>query len=737
MRLVSTIFAATFLMSGTALAQVQKVALPATVEDPYQWLEEVEAPRALDWVKDKNKTTLSVLEAAPNFEKYRNQAFAILNDKRRIAYGNILGNEVTNFWQDEKSVRGGWRKADIKSYLSGIPAWKTLLDMDALAAAEGKNWVWKGADCRAPDYRYCLVSLSNGGKDAVEVREFDTQTMQFVTGGFVVPEAKNRVSWWDKDTLVVGTNYGPGTMTDSGYPRQLKLWKRGTPLSAAKPLYEVATTDVWTDAVVSIEKNRTDRMLLKGMTFWTGQMFHVLKDGTQMKWPLPDDADFKDLSGGRVYALMRTDWNGFPKGSLVSYAVDDHVKKRKNALELVFAPGAGMSIEGVTVARTKVYVTLLDNVKGKLAAFTRTRIGWQVEDIAMPANGTLAVTSVAKNSDLAFVNFNSFTTPSSLYVIDGEKYFPAQTVSAFTGNIKAISSTSQTYDETPAKQKSSALDAKQPRLFASLPARFDGAKYDVTQRFATSKDGTKIPYFLIRPKGATGPLPTLQYGYGGFELSQTANYVGPLGQFWIEEGGAYIMANIRGGGEYGPAWHQSALKENRQRAYDDFHAVAEDAIASGVTTAKQLGIQGGSNGGLLVSVAYTQRPELYGAVICQVPLADMRRYHKLLAGASWMGEYGDPDVPEQWAYISQYSPYQNIRKGVTYPKVFFATSTKDDRVHPAHARKMAARMAEYNHPIYYYENIDGGHAGVANLKESAYRAALFMTYLNRELKGVK
>jgi prolyl oligopeptidase len=360
-------------------------------------------------------------------------------------------------------------------------------------------------------------------------------------------------------------------------------------------------------------------------------------------------------------------------------------------------------------------------VKGKLAAFTRTRTGWQLEDVTLPENGTLAVTSVAKNSELAFVNFNSFTTPSSLYAIAAEKYVP----------------TNRDASEKLAKPKSATMDARIPYLISSLPARFDGAKYDVTQRFATSKDATKIPYFLIRPKGATGPLPTLQYGYGGFEVSQTANYVGPLGQFWLEEGGAYIVANIRGGGEYGPAWHQAALKENRQRAYDDFHAVAEDAIKSGLTTAKQLGIQGGSNGGLLVSVAYIQRPELYGAVICQVPLADMRRYHRLLAGASWMGEYGDPDVADQWAYISKYSPYQNIQSGATYPKVFFATSTKDDRVHPAHARKMAARMSAFNHPIYYYENLDGGHAGVANLKESAYRAALFMTYLNRELKGVK
>jgi prolyl oligopeptidase len=666
-------------------------------DDPYLWLEEVESAKSLDWVRDKNKSTLSVLEAAPKFQSYRDRAFAILNDKNRIAYGTILGDRVTNFWQDENSVRGGWRTASLISYITGKPQWKTLIDLDALAKTEGKNWVWKGADCLAPDFRYCLVKLSDGGKDAVEVREFDTEMMQFVAGGFVVPQAKNNVSWWDRDTLVIGTDYGPGTLTDSGYPRILKLWKRGTPLASAQHIFDVPMDNVSADTVVVQEKKRTDRLLVQSLTFWTAKYFHVRKNGEQVASPLPDDADFKDMAGGRVFALLRSDWSGFSKGSLISYGIDRFLKKGKADAELIYAPTQGASVSSVSITPAKVFVNILDNVTGKLKAFTRSRKGWQEEDIALPANGTLAIMSSSTLADLAFVNFNSFTTPSSLYAVGGKK----------------------------------------PVVIASLPARFDAARFDVTQNFATSKDGTKIPYFLVRPKGAAGPLPTLQYGYGGFEVSQTPNYVGPLAQFWLEEGGAYIMANIRGGGEFGPAWHQAALKENRQRAYDDFHAVAEDAIKSGVTTAKQLGIQGGSNGGLLVSVAYTQRPDLYNAVICQVPLADMRRYHKLLAGASWMGEYGDPDVPTEWAYISQYSPYQNIRKNATYPRVFFATSTKDDRVHPAHARKMAARMIEQNHPIYYYENIDGGHAGVANLKESAYRAALFMAYLNRELKGVK
>ncbi len=689
--LFSAISVAVGLMMSSTAAQAQT---PAT-DDPYQWLEDVTAAKSLDWVRAKNKASLDVLEAAPDFAATRDRAFAILNDKQRIAYASIQGDRVVNFWQDETAVRGMWRTASLASYLGGTPDWRALIDMDALAKAENKNWVWKGADCLAPDYRYCLVSLSDGGKDAVEVREFDTQTASFVTGGFVVPQAKNRVAWWDRNTLIVGTDFGAGSMTDSGYPRILKKWQRGTPLASAKLLFEGETKDVASDLIVAHSAKRHDRLIMRAKTFWTNALFHLGKGDQLIKSPLPDDADIKDVSQGRVYALLRSDFQGIRRGSLVAYEIDPVVRGTAAKIETVFAPGTGVSINDVSVTASKVYLAVLDNVAGKIKSVTRTSNGWAAQDIDLPANGALSIISGADTSDTALVNFQGFTTPSSLYV----------------------------------------LGSAAPKIIASLPARFDAAQFITRQQFAISKDGTRIPYFLVKPKNATGPLPTLQYGYGGFEISLTPSYVGPLAQFWLEQGGAYVVANIRGGGEYGPDWHSAALKANRQRAYDDFHAVAENLISTGVTTSKQLGIQGGSNGGLLVSVAFTERPDLYGAVICQVPLADMRRYHKLLAGASWMDEYGNPDDPAQWAYISKYSPYQNIQKGVRYPRVFFVTSTKDDRVHPAHARKMAARMSEYENPIYYYENIDGGHAGVANLKESAYRTALLLAYLNRELKS--
>jgi prolyl oligopeptidase len=680
------------MMNTTTQAQKNKN-IPK-VEDAYLWLEDVSSQKSLDWVRAKNKVTLDVLEASPNFELTRNKAFAILSDKNRIAYATIQGERVTNFWQDETAVRGMWRSASLKSYLAGKPEWTPLLDLDALAKAENKNWVWKGAKCLAPKYNHCMISLSDGGKDAVEMREFDIETASFVKDGFSIPQAKNNVAWWDENTLIIGTDYGPNSMTESGYPRTVKKWQRSTPLTSAILLFEGAQKDISVSAIVNHDNGRHDRMILRGKTFWTNEIFHINKKEALIKSPLPDDVDIKDVSNGWVFAVLRKDYQGIPRGSLVTYAIDTLLRTGTAPLETVYTPTAGVSIDDVSAAKSKIYVSVLDNVTGKLKTFSRTKKSWTEQNIALPANGTLSIVSVASTSDLALVNFQSFTTPSSLY----------------------------------------AMSDAAPYIIAALPARIDVARYETLQKFATSVDGTKIPYFIVRPK-SIGPLPTLLYGYGGFEVSSKPAYVGPLAQFWLEGGGAYVVANIRGGGEYGPDWHQAALKQNRQRAYDDFHAVAEDLIKSGATTAKQLGIQGGSNGGLLVSVAYTQRPELYGAVICQVPLADMKRYHLLLAGASWVDEYGNPDIADEWAYISKYSPYQNIKKDVKYPKVFFTTSTKDDRVHPAHARKMAARMSDYNHPIYYYENIDGGHAGVANLKESAYRTALFIAYLNKELRS--
>ncbi len=665
-------------------------------DDSHQWLEDVSGAKAIAWVKARNAETLTVLEASTHFASYRDRALAILEDKHRIAYPTIQANHVTNFWQDEVHVRGIWRQASRQSYLSGAPAWTTVIDLDALGKAEGRNWVWKGADCLAPDYARCLISLSDGGRDSVEVREFDMNSKSFVKGGFFIPDAKQDISWWDSNTLSVGTNWGEGSLTTSGYPRQLKLWHRGTTLASAVPLAETAASSVSISALVAHDKGRHDHMVYEGLNFFSGKLLHVTPDGRKIPSPLPDDADIKGVSAGAVLALLRTGFGGYASGSLVSYAIDPLVGTGKTTLELVYAPGDKASITEVQAAKSVIYIATLDTVTGRLKAATHGSSGWTVKDISMPANGDVTLVSASDTDDMLFAHFAGFTTPDTLY----------------------------------------AVGLAAPKVVAALPARFDAGKFEVLQKFAISKDGTSIPYFIIRPKGSTGPLPTWQYGYGGFEVSITPSYVGPAVQFWLEEGNQYVVANIRGGGEFGPAWHQAALKQNRQRAYDDFHAVAEDLISRKLTTAKQLGIDGRSNGGLLMGVAYTQRPDLYHAVLMGVPLADMKRYNHLLAGASWMDEYGNPDDPADWAYISKYSPYQNIKKDVTYPKVFFYTSTKDDRVHPGHARKMAARMMEYGKPFFYYENIEGGHAGVANLKENAYRAALMVSYMNRELKDI-
>ncbi len=666
------------------------------VDDPHQWLEDISGAKSIAWVKARNAETLSVLEASPHFASYRDRALAILEDKHRIAYPTIEAGHVTNFWQDEVHVRGVWRQAPLAGYLAGKPEWDTVIDLDALSKTEGRNWVWKGADCLAPDYTRCLISLSDGGRDSVEVREFDRTIKSFVKGGFFVPDAKQDISWWDKNTLSVGTNWGEGTLTNSGYPRVLKLWQRGTPLASAAPLAETAVSSVSISALVAHDSGRDDHMIYEGLNFFSGKLVHVATDNRKIPSALPNDADIKVVSNGFVLALLRTGFGGYTTGSLVSYAIDPLISTGKTKIELVYAPGEKASVTEVQAAKSTVYIATLDTVTGRLKAATHSASGWVVKDIAMPANGDVTLVSASDTDDLLFAHFAGFTTSDTLY----------------------------------------AVESSAPKEVAALPARFDANKFDVSQKFALSKDGTQIPYFVVRPKGITGPLPTWQYGYGGFEVSITPSYVEPAVQFWLEEGNQYVVANIRGGGEFGPAWHQAALKQNRQHAYDDFHAVAEDLISHKFTTAKQLGIDGRSNGGLLMGVAYTQRPDLYHAVLMGVPLADMKRYNHLLAGASWMDEYGNPDDPNDWAYISKYSPYQSLRKDVAYPKIFFYTSTKDDRVHPGHARKMAARMMEYGKPFFYYENIEGGHAGVANLKENAYRAALMVAYMNRELKDI-
>ena len=690
--------AASLLVAAAAVAQ-------SGAEDPYLWLEEVEGKRALDQVKAWNAETEALLTRDPKFESYRQRALAILDDKEQIAAPDqILGDKVANLWRDAQNPRGLWRISPLAAYRAGKPQWRTVIDVDALGRQEGKSWVWHGANCLAPDYRRCLISVSPGGTDADVIREFDLAAGRFVQDGFVIPEAKSSVTWVDSDTLLVGTDYGRGSLTKSGYPRILKLWKRGTPLASARTLFEGETGDVGVDPIAIQSATRRWVFVDRGKTFWTNERHLLAPSGGLVPVPLPADAELEDVIGDQLIAKLQSPLGAFRAGTLVSYSLRDILARGSAEPRLVMAPTAKQAIEEVSASDNVLWVKALDDVSGKLFALTPRKNGtWASRPVALPANSTVHLLSVGGKPDLAFATVEGMLTPPALHAV-------------------------QRNGRTSLVQR--------------LPAKFDASTRTVEQRFATSKDGTKVPYFLVRRKGTSGPVPTLIHAYGGFRAAQTPGYLtgqpyraGPLGMFWTEEGNAYVLANIRGGGEYGPEWHKSVLRENRQKSFDDLHAVAEDLIRTGVTAKGRIGISGRSNGGVLVGAAMNQRPDLYSAVINGSPLLDMKRYSQLLAGASWIDEYGDPDRPEDWAFLSKYSPYQNLRKGVRYPAVFFYSSTKDDRVHPGHARKMAARLEEYGNRFYFHEYLEGGHSVGADNAEDAKRAALLMAYLRRELAG--
>jgi prolyl oligopeptidase len=698
--LFRSILAVAFALALTAGAAAQN-----QVEDPYLWLEEIEGQRALTQVKQWNAATEALLTKSPGFEQDRARARAILDDEQQIALPeDVIGDRITNLWRDAQNPRGLWRIASVDSYATGKPEWRTLIDVDALGKQEAKSWVWHGADCLPPEYVRCLVALSPGGTDADVVREFDISTGRFVEGGFVVPEAKSTVTWVDRDTLLVGTDWGEGALTESGYPRVAKLWKRGTPLASATTIKEGESADVGLTAFHAYDGDRLWPMLNRGKTFWTDELWVGVGPAKFVKVPLPETASYRDVIGGRLIFLLNEPLERFPAGSLVAVSLADLAAGRAAAPELVMAPTRSQAIEDVAASDNVLWVKALDDVSGRLFALRRAPDGrWTSEGVALADNSTVSLVAAAGKRDLAFATVEGMLTPPSLYAVE--------------------------------------VGAR-PRLVQSLPAKFDADQFTVEQRFATSRDGTRIPYFIARKKGVAGPVPALIHAYGGFRSAQTPSYLttqpyraGPLGLFWVEGGNAYVLANIRGGGEYGPRWHEAALRENRQKSFDDLHAVAEDLVRTGISAKGRIAISGRSNGGVLVGAALNQRPDLYGAVISGSPLHDMKRYDKLLAGASWVDEYGDPDKPADWAFLSRYSPYQNLRRGVDYPPVFFYLSTKDDRVHPGHARKMAARMEQYGNRIYYHEYLEGGHSVGADHSEDAMRAALLHAFLQRELRG--
>jgi prolyl oligopeptidase len=694
--LVSTI--AAMLASGSALAQTATMT-PDTTNDPYIWLEDKDGAKPLAWVEAENARTLPRLQNDPRYATFHAEALAIAAAKDRIPMPDQRFGRIYNFWRDAEHPHGLWRWTSEADYAAAAPNWTVALDLDALGKAEGKQWVWKGATCLQPEERLCLVALSEGGEDAVTYREFDLSTGKFVEGGFTLPTSKQNASWVDKDTLLVARDWGQGTTTASGYAFVMKQVKRGQPLSAATEVYRGAATDQGGTAASVLTDDKGNRLVViqRRSTFFGADKLIWTPTGTR-PLALPPRTFPVALVDGQVIFSTSEPWGTVPAGAIASVPLAD-VERGTMTPTVIFAPNARQSVDGVAGTRSKLIAVVTDNVRGRAMVFSHGAKGWTSAPLALPDNASIDVASSSDRNDHAYLTVTGFLTPTSLWTLDAA--------------------------------------GGAPKSIKTLPPKFD-ASNDVVEQFeATSTDGTKIPYFIVHKKGIAldGTTPTIMTAYGGFEVSMTPAYSGSTGKLWLERGGSYVLANIRGGGEFGPAWHDAGRKTKRQIIYDDFAAVAKDLFARKLTSPAKLGIYGGSNGGLLMGVEFNQHPDLWKAVTIQVPLLDMIRYEGIAAGASWVDEYGSVSVPAEKAFLETISPYQNIKKGVAYPEPYIWTTTKDDRVGPQHARKFAARLKEYGLPYLFYEDTAGGHSGDADIAQGARLQALQMTYFAQKLMG--
>ena len=694
-KIVSACLAAGMLASGAAMA--------AENADPHQWLEDVGGDKALDWVKARNADAEARLASSDGFARTESAIREVLDSDARIPGVYKMGAYYYNFWKDKNNTRGIWRRTTLAEYRKAEPAWETILDLDALNKAEGENWVWHGASCLRPSYERCLIALSRGGADADVTREFNLATRSWVDGGFFRPEAKGGLAWIDQDNVFVYTDFGDGSMTTSGYPRVVKQWTRGTPMESARVVYEGKADDMYISAGHDHTPGYERSFVSRTLAFYNNEVMLVGADGTLTRIDAPNSAE-KSAHGRWLTFELREPWtiagNEYPAGSLLVTDFADWMAGKRE-VQALFTPTDTTSLAGYSWTRSHLVLNVLEDVKNRLQVLTPGQGQWQRSDfVGAPAFGTISVSAVDdEDSDQVWLSSADYLTPSTL---------------------------------------SLATIGEQPEVLKSMPAFFDASNKVIEQHFASSADGTRVPYFIVHDKGIAldGKNPTLLYGYGGFEISLTPGYSASMGRAWLSQGGVYVVANIRGGGEYGPRWHQAALKEKRHKAYEDFAAVARDLIARNITSPQHLGVQGGSNGGLLTGNMLTQYPELFGAVVVQVPLLDMQRYHKLLAGASWMAEYGNPDTAD-WEFIQTFSPYHLFDADKDYPPVLFTTSTRDDRVHPGHARKMAALMLAAGKDVTYYENIEGGHGGAANNAQAAHMQALAYRFLWERLGADK
>ena len=669
-------------------------------EDPYLWLEEINGEKAIEWVKEQNAVSAHKIEASPLFDSIKERILNSYNDKDKIAYPKIAGEYVYNLWKDENNQRGVWRRMPIDDFIKNQSNWEVVLDIDRLSEKENKKWVFKGVEWLKPNNEICLLFLSDGGSDKNDMREFNAKSKEFVTNGFNHPESKDGASWIDENTLLIYRDFGEGTLTTSGFAKTVRIWKRGSNIENAETVFEIDSTNMKASSYVYNDGDVVHPILINDNI--STIEYYYLTNAKKIKLSVPPDAIMYGIFKNEMLLFLKSDWNTGSKllssGSLISLNIPDNING-VNSVRTIFSPNSKSSFADVAVSKDFITLNVMENVQNKLVKYSILNNEWVGESVDIPDLGSIKLFSSDVQTNNVFFLYSNLITPTTLYYLNRSK-------------VQAIK---------------------------TLKKEFDTDGLEINQYFAKSKDGTQIPYFIVHKSNLKydGNNPTIIYAYGGFKVSIQPGYDKNAGIAWLERGGVYVKANIRGGGEYGPAWHTSAIKENRQNAFDDLYAVSEDLISRNITSPKKLGLRGASNGGLLVGVAYTQRPDLYNAIVCEIPLLDMKRFSKLLVGSSWISEYGDPDIPEDWEYIRKYSPYHNIREDTKYPEIFFITSTKDDRVHPGHTRKMAMKLNKMGYPYLYHEKIEGGHGLGSTNEQIADSWARIYTFFNIKLNNNK
>ncbi|MDM0039848.1 prolyl oligopeptidase family serine peptidase [Variovorax sp. J22G21] len=672
-------------------------------EDPHLWLEQIDDPATAAWADAQTARTLAAFGDAA-FERDRDALAAIYDRDDNIPMVTRRGGLLFNFWKDAAHPRGLWRTTTLERLVAGAPRWEVLLDLDALAIAESEDWVWAGAGTLPRTHDRAMLRLSRGGGDAVVLREFDIPARAFVSGdqAFALPASKSAIDWLDRDTLLLSSPLGDGHATRSGYARTVRLWRRGTDPAQAPVLFETAAAHMAAGAQAGRTGARervwfVAREDFQNVVIWMGD-----RRGPRTRIEVPTDA-LVEIYEDWLVLRLRSDWTVdgacWRGGCVLGIGLDAFLGGSR-ALTPLFEPAARRAVQGFYWTGGQLLLSILDNLRPVFERWTPAPGSWDRTSVAgLPDSGTaylwpLDACEEESNGD-ALAMCQGPLTPESLYLL------PA--------------------------------GAASPQLLQRAPERFDTRGLVVTRHEAISSDGVAIPYVQTGPAGAAGDAPVHLYGYGGFGISMLPGYNASIGKLWLERGGVSVVAQIRGGGEFGPAWEEAGRRAGKRQSHDDFAAVAADLVRRGVTVPKRIAAEGGSNGGLLVTNMLTRYPDRFGALFCTIPLVDMRRYTKLLAGPSWVAEYGDPDIADDWAFLQHLSAYHCAEPGRSYPPILLASNRRDDRVHPAHARKMTAKLQAIGQPAWLYELDAGGHAYGKNNAERAAFTALGYGFLRRSI----